>query len=234
MSTSIKLLLILTDNIRGWIIEQLADAWSTDYEACQCPVRVQFRLPCYHLLPRDSSPVTLDMIDLRWSLDEELSVKYAKTDATSTNKFGDDQNAETLETGNRTKSIMMSEGIKLLGKLDDKLEQGTNQERMQLICKLKSILDVEDAHLEIKLPVRARSLKSRSSTKRIKSAFEIYDESHDHWPFLSPAIPRNQVVQVFDPRRDDVSALSMASIINRIISANKKDNTKILFGLGSS
>lgn len=67
------------------IIEQLADAWSTDYEACQCPVRVQFRLPCYHLLPRDSSPVTLDMIDLRWSLDEELSVKYAKTDATSTN-----------------------------------------------------------------------------------------------------------------------------------------------------
>lgn len=91
-------------------------------------------------------------------------------------EFGDDQNAETLETGNRTKSIMMSEGIKLLGKLDDKLEQGTNQERMQLISKLKSILDVEDAHLEIKLPVRARSLKSRSSTKRIKSAFEIYDE----------------------------------------------------------
>ncbi|KAL1926312.1 hypothetical protein VTP01DRAFT_5833 [Rhizomucor pusillus] len=192
------------------IIEQLVNAWSTDYEACQCPARVQFRLSCYHVLPRDSSPVTLDMIDPRWILDEELAVKYTRVDTTSTNEFGDDQNAETLETETEQSRLsLISEGIKLLSSLDDKLEQGTNQERMQLI----SILDVEDARLEIKPPVPAQSLKGRSPTKRTKPTFEIYDEkvrkkakqlkkTHDQWPLLSPAIPKNQVVQVFGPQRD--------------------------------
>ncbi|KAI8139936.1 hypothetical protein BJV82DRAFT_240003 [Fennellomyces sp. T-0311] len=157
------------------VIKKLSSAWETDYEACHCKVEVQFKLPCKHIHPYVSLPVTLEMFNRRWFLGTKLIDDLEANKATL--PPGIDIPISDAINDTMPGMSLLQKGSSILLQLEDHLHSGTDRERLQLINSLQSLIPTSGAPIiELKHPLPVISSKGCPSTKRNKSAFELHEE----------------------------------------------------------
>ncbi|KAI8140590.1 hypothetical protein BJV82DRAFT_211312 [Fennellomyces sp. T-0311] len=154
------------------------------------------------------------MFNYRWFLDTKLIDDLEANKATLPS--GSDMPISGAINDTVPGMSLLQKGSCILLQLEDLLHSGTDQERLQLINSLQSLIPTSGAPtIELKHPLPVLSSKGRPSTKRNKSAFELHEERGNKkakqwnkldpatkWPFLSSDLPTNKVTNVFSPVGD--------------------------------
>ncbi|RIB16178.1 hypothetical protein C2G38_2038789 [Gigaspora rosea] len=135
---------------------------TTTYEACLCELRVNYNIPCCHMLPA-KGPVILSSIPKRWLL-------FPDRDQLDSSHVI--QNTASINTDNfiSLKSKLYTVETRYMNFLDE-------QQKSALLNQLDDILTVPEVKLsDIKVPERIKGKGRPSGTKRLPTALERMEQ----------------------------------------------------------
>ncbi|CAG8604064.1 12325_t:CDS:2, partial [Racocetra fulgida] len=151
----------------------------TMYKACLCELRVNYNIPCQHMLPL-KGPVELSVISKRWLL------------SSGQNQINSNYLMKDLSLIDLDNSLLKSRLYKIETQY---MNFPDEQQRSILLQKLDNVLAVPETKLsEIKIPEQITGKGRPSGTKRLPIARQEM--------LLNFRIPADDVDQIYNPKSD--------------------------------